>query len=618
MEQFCDKDFGNCRILFRGNEPLTHVCLFASHTFATSLPEYIYFYLEAIKKAKLSIIFISSSALNSADVKRLSGLASLIIEKENKGTDFGAWCAVLRWLDYGRNFTTLYLCNDSVFGPFCPLEDLHQKFYSRSEEVLGITDSHQGAGLHIQSYFVGLKQEVLKSKVWKTFWVEMELHNDKRKVIEYYEIGLTQKLLKAGFNCFIWTGWSQKIGFPEILRKVSQSPELRTRWLNRVLYEQQQVVLDINPSSFLWKELIEQCNNIFIKRELFIFRHLFIECEVENQWEPVLKNNTGYPLDLIRQFLVNYFFFKSVKSGIPEADGFNVFLPENLQTDEPAQKFFLFQALASLLQTIPVTVNTWNDPGLQVLKESGIAHLPVIISSTIPEKEIVCTFVYIDDSLATLDHVSLSKLKIALKRLSNLVIVVPDVGTQAIVASLLALRHDGIIIEREILFPVENCKLTSYFKHLLLGDSKANTSLFQRPTFADVVKDAIHSENNSAFVDSRKEESHALNNGYYDMNYYESRSDYLQYLNVKEKYHELYEKTPWWYKKLGQVIKIFQRNKKLIIQWKDKGLKDDYKPTTKDLLHWYYIQYEVLPGWYKDIGKSLVKRKIKHEKVSNL
>lgn len=616
LEQFRDNDFGICKVLFRRSEKLEHVCLFASHTFSSFLPEYVYYYLNEIKKSNLSLVFISSSPISIDDLQKLTRFADIVIEKENKGTDFGAWCAALRWLNYGKNFQTLYLCNDSVFGPLSPLEEIHKKFYSENYDVLGITDSHQGIGYHIQSYFIGLKKSVLSSEVWESIWAQMSFHKDKQKVIEYYEIGLTEQLVNAGFKYFIWTNWSNKIGFHDILKKVSKSEELRPRWLNRVLYEQKDIVLDINPSSFLWKELITCCQNPFIKRELFIYNYLYEECEIEKEWENIIEQYTIYPTWLIKLFLVQYCLFKSVRDNLKEIAGFDISF-HSLITKPAVQaekKYFeniiLFKALQSLLKLSDVKVSPGISAGLKQLDNLNVKYFPLVVSSQQTEDSFICTLLYLNHEIAAFDQVSRGKLKTAIKRVSNPVIIVPDIGSQAIVASLLSLRSDGVLLEKEFLIHSGNSMIAKYFISLFASNGDGDLILFQRPILSRVVSDAIKNENRTGFINKRQETISPVNSEEaFNANYYSSREDYLQYLNTKEKYSLLYENTPLWYKKIGQIIKVFKGRKWLSIKWLDKDKKDNYRPTTQDIAQWYYIQYEVLPSWYKKIGKSLVKKK---------
>jgi hypothetical protein len=610
LEQFRDDDFGICKILYRRSDKLDNVCLFASHTFSPFLPDYIYYYLDEIKKTGLSIVFISSSPICENDMKRLKTIADIVIEKENRGTDFGAWCATLRWLNYGKDFQSLYLCNDSVFGPLTPLKEIHDKFFSEDHDVLGITDSHQGVGYHIQSYFVGLKRNVLKSEAWEKFWAEMGFHKDKLKVIEYYEIGLTSQLVNAGFKCLIWVNWTQQISFQDILKKVSKSDVLRPRWLNRVLYEQKEIIQDINPSSFLWEELIIKCRNPFIKRELFIYPDLYEEFEVENAWEDVLRRHTTYPVWLIKLFRVHYFFFKSVKNSLIDiADiSFQLPLTKSLPTAENSfEEITLFKALHAILRPSQDQVSAPLAGGLAQLDSFGIKYFPIQISTDQAERSFIVTFLYFNYEIIQLDNDSLVKLKTVIKRISNPVIVVPDAGIRSIASSLLSLKHDGLLLEMEFFSPSENSAIADFFKNIITSAAKNRLTLFQRPTLSTVVSDALNGENKSAFVSRGPEIGHPVNaESSFSTIQYSSSEDYLQYLSIREKYSILYEKTPLWYKKVGQVIKVFTGNKRIV--WIDKGKKDIYGPTTQDIKHWYFIQYEVLPSWYKKLGKLLIKR----------
>ena len=153
IEKFTDVDFGNCKVLFKNERELKDVCFFASHTILPFIPYYVFYNLEVIKRTNFTIVFVSSSPICENDIVRLSRCADIIIEKENRGTDFGAWCAVLRWLNYGKEFQNLYLCNDSVFGLFESFENINKRFQIIENDLLGITDSHQSGGYHILKFF---------------------------------------------------------------------------------------------------------------------------------------------------------------------------------------------------------------------------------------------------------------------------------------------------------------------------------------------------------------------------------------------------------------------------------------------------------------------------------
>jgi Rhamnan synthesis protein F len=613
LEQFSDKDFGECSILFRKEHEPEHVCLFASHTFSPFLPEYVYYYLNEVRNAGLSIIFISSSKISEKDAQRLSEIAVMVVEKDNKGTDFGAWCSVLRYLNYGEGYKSLYLCNDSVFGPLVPFTTLHEKFLELNEEIIGITDSHQGAGYHIQSYFVGLKAAVLQRSEWKDFWIDMTFHQEKGKVIEFYEIGLSQALIKAGFQHFIWTNWSNKLGFDEILFKVSQSEMLRHRWLNRILFDQKQIIFDINPSSFLWKELITVCKNPFIKRELFIYPHLFEECEVDEAWEQLLTQSSNYPVELIRYFLIDYFLHRTIASRLAEFGEVQFSrlsieeerLPVNEALDF-SRKMPLFEALSTL---IPVRSEARGNLLKKQLDEMKVRSLTVDLSLSTAQGFRV-TLIYLEGNISKLDKAALARLRLLFKKVENPVVVVPDNGAAAIVSSLLSVRQDGLVLEKEFYLPLSNRKIVEIFHHLAGAEGNAKLNVFQRPSISDIVKDALGNSQITNFVLSNFGlQPIDLYSTEFNRDLYSSREDYLKYTSIKNKYRILYEETPWWYKKIGQLLKLFSGNKRLSIDFTDKGRKPIYRPTAEDISHWYYLQYEVLPGWYKRIAVRLTKNK---------
>src|SRR5216110_3377911 len=89
----------NFRVKYH-NEPalLPDVCLFSSFSFAGVVEEYVYYYLQELKKAGFAIVFISTSQLEESCVSRLSQYSFMIIERDNRCPDFGSWKAGLSML----------------------------------------------------------------------------------------------------------------------------------------------------------------------------------------------------------------------------------------------------------------------------------------------------------------------------------------------------------------------------------------------------------------------------------------------------------------------------------------------------------------------------------------
>jgi hypothetical protein len=77
-------------------------------------------------------------------------------------------------------------------------------------------------------------------------------------------------------------------------------------------------------------------------------------------------------------------------------------------------------------------------------------------------------------------------------------------------------------------------------------------------------------------------------------------------------YKSIYENTPVLYKKFGALLKIItgKRGTLFYINSKEQKIFIDFLsflPEEKRIEMWYYYEYEVLPKWYKRLGKHFVK-----------
>ena len=73
------------------------------------------------------------------------------------------------------------------------------------------------------------------------------------------------------------------------------------------------------------------------------------------------------------------------------------------------------------------------------------------------------------------------------------------------------------------------------------------------------------------------------------------------------RYQEQYEVLPGWYKKLGQVFKLMQGRKRIRIVLEDVGYIRQRATRAEEIAAWYQKEFEVLPRWYKRLGKFVKK-----------
>jgi hypothetical protein len=81
---------------------------------------------------------------------------------------------------------------------------------------------------------------------------------------------------------------------------------------------------------------------------------------------------------------------------------------------------------------------------------------------------------------------------------------------------------------------------------------------------------------------------------------------------LKAHYNKVYERLPSWYKKIGTILKIVLLKRELLYYISKRHKKIFFDtiyslPDEKQIRIWYYYEYEILPGWYKWIGKFLRK-----------
>ena len=151
-------------------------------------------------------MFISNTGRQlQADLAMLEPFCRLIITRRNIGYDFGAIRELLFMLDLPRLETErLLIVNDSVYGPLVPIKDILSKADLDEADVWGLTESWQHR-YHLQSYFLLVGRRAMTHPAWQKFWGNVRQVSCKQWVVHRYEIGLTQKLLRAGLRCrSIW------------------------------------------------------------------------------------------------------------------------------------------------------------------------------------------------------------------------------------------------------------------------------------------------------------------------------------------------------------------------------------------------------------------------------
>jgi hypothetical protein len=165
-----------------------------------------------------------------------------VVRKPNVGYDFGSWAVGQAMFPHLRDAGTVVLANDSLVGPFAPIDGMLDRLHATSADVWGLTETLQFAR-HLQSYFVGYRGGVLADAPLDWFWRGVRHHADKQTIIHRNEIGLGRLLESEGYAVDAMFGAGQVVppadnptiagwrtllerGMPFVKREIVRTPEL--------------------------------------------------------------------------------------------------------------------------------------------------------------------------------------------------------------------------------------------------------------------------------------------------------------------------------------------------------------------------------------------------------
>ena len=165
-----------------------------------------------------------------------------VLRRPNVGYDFGSWATALDRFPAIAASSRVLLLNDSLVGPFQPIDHLLERFHHSAADVWGLTDTTQFRH-HLQSYCLGFKGGSLRESSLARFWRDIRVERSREDVIWRYEIGLSQLLDRERFVTEAaipyWRvvgekqnptilGWRRLLdeGFPFVKRQLLQQPHI--------------------------------------------------------------------------------------------------------------------------------------------------------------------------------------------------------------------------------------------------------------------------------------------------------------------------------------------------------------------------------------------------------
>ena len=189
---------GMARVVFdAGKAKNCRLCLFSSYSHGRAIGGYVWRYIYELATNGMDLIFLSASTLQKEDRDRLASFCRIVVEKENVCPDFSAWKIGLDLTGNAREYESVLLANDSVFGPLLPLAPIITKMQARDYGFWGLTNG-RSLMRNLQSYFLWANRPALDHPAWAKFWDDVRAVDNKRLICSLYEMGLSKALAKAG------------------------------------------------------------------------------------------------------------------------------------------------------------------------------------------------------------------------------------------------------------------------------------------------------------------------------------------------------------------------------------------------------------------------------------
>lgn len=185
---------------------MNRILLYIHYNKFDEVSEHVLYQLEQIKPLFSRVILISNSRLEKNYMRKLEIIGiTEIIQRANIGFDFAAWRDGMEYVgfDHLEKYDSVTLMNDTCIGPLWPIEPYFRSFESAIDcDFWGMTNFKKTKYFreHVQSYFVSYSREVVSSKVFKSFWMNVKSYDNVRQVIDNYETKFTFELKRTGFN----------------------------------------------------------------------------------------------------------------------------------------------------------------------------------------------------------------------------------------------------------------------------------------------------------------------------------------------------------------------------------------------------------------------------------
>ncbi|MBO7644792.1 MAG: lipopolysaccharide biosynthesis-like protein [Alphaproteobacteria bacterium] len=179
--------------------------LFAGYDKDGIIDDALIYYVSKLSKFG-DIVLCMDSNCPKSEIDKIKKYTIHVIAKRHGEYDFGSYKRAFEYAhekDLLKNYDSVYLVNDSVFGPMFDMQKIIQKTDDVPTDAMGIVVSKHKTHSFMESWFVRLNKKIFMSKWFYDFITNVQTEQYKHIITIKYEHGLTNLVKNNGCS---WDG----------------------------------------------------------------------------------------------------------------------------------------------------------------------------------------------------------------------------------------------------------------------------------------------------------------------------------------------------------------------------------------------------------------------------
>ena len=184
--------------------------LFAGYDKDAIIDDSLLYYLNHLSGLG-DVVFVMDSDASDTELAKVKQIPNVLYAAAQRHGeyDFGSYKRAYIWARDNKlleKYDWVYLVNDSVLGPLFDLNPIVEDLESRGVDLTGmISNEDEFIPWHIQSWFVGLSQQVATADFFDEFMCGVKRQDCKDNIVLKYEIRLSRVIVQRGYTAYAYS-----------------------------------------------------------------------------------------------------------------------------------------------------------------------------------------------------------------------------------------------------------------------------------------------------------------------------------------------------------------------------------------------------------------------------